>query len=330
MKKISIGNTVINGPIIGLGLAALGRPGYINLGHAEDLEQNYEEKSMEQRTHDMLDLAYQNGIRYFDAARSYGKAESFLLSWLQQTSMDTSSVIIGSKWGYYYTADWQIQAEKHEVKEHSLERLNQQWPISRQLLPQLKLYQVHSATFESGILENVAVLKRLAQLKEKGILIGLSTSGPKQAQVLGAAMEITIDGQRLFDSIQITYNLLEQHPGTQLTAAAQEGMLVIVKEGLANGRLTIRNDSPAFAQKKMVLNKIAQQHNVEIDAIALAYILAKPWVDIVLSGAAVPEHLLSNLQGLSVQLSGDHMDELSSIKVESKAYWMERSVMGWN
>ena len=32
---------------LGLGLAALGRPGYVNLGHADDLGRNYDEQVME-------------------------------------------------------------------------------------------------------------------------------------------------------------------------------------------------------------------------------------------------------------------------------------------
>jgi aryl-alcohol dehydrogenase-like predicted oxidoreductase len=66
---------------IGLGLAALGRPGYINLGHAVDLNHNYDQESMESHAHQIMELAYNKGIRYFDAARSYGKAEEFLANW---------------------------------------------------------------------------------------------------------------------------------------------------------------------------------------------------------------------------------------------------------
>ncbi|MGB5748926.1 MAG: aldo/keto reductase, partial [Desulfobacterales bacterium] len=37
---------------------------------------------MEAQAHRVLDSAWDAGIRYFDAARSYGKAEDFLHSWL--------------------------------------------------------------------------------------------------------------------------------------------------------------------------------------------------------------------------------------------------------
>ena len=41
---------------IGLGLAALGRPGYINLGHDEDLPPGRQVDDLRRRTHELLDL----------------------------------------------------------------------------------------------------------------------------------------------------------------------------------------------------------------------------------------------------------------------------------
>src|SRR5262249_51543427 len=67
---------------LGLGLAALGRPGYITLGHGEDLGGETSVAAMERHCHVMLDAAWTAGVRWFDAARSYGRAEQFLASWL--------------------------------------------------------------------------------------------------------------------------------------------------------------------------------------------------------------------------------------------------------
>ena len=59
---------------LGLGLAALGRPAYINLGRQRDFGVDRSVAELERRCHEMLDAAYAAGIRYVDAARSYGKA----------------------------------------------------------------------------------------------------------------------------------------------------------------------------------------------------------------------------------------------------------------
>ena len=84
--------------------------------------------------HDVLDAAWYAGVRYFDAARSYGRAEAFLGAWLKERGIRPDQATVGSKWGYTYTAGWQVEAEKHEVKEHSLPVLRRQIGESRDLL----------------------------------------------------------------------------------------------------------------------------------------------------------------------------------------------------
>ena len=102
---------------------------------------------------------------------------------------------VGSKWGYTYTADWRVDAEVHEVKEHSLAVLRRQRGESDALLGgQLDLYQIHSATLSSGVLDNAEVLAQLARYQAEGLHIGLSLSGPGQAETLQRAMEVVIDG----------------------------------------------------------------------------------------------------------------------------------------
>ena len=151
MQQKQLGQTGLTVTPIGLGLAALGRPGYINLGHAKDLNERYAVADMAAHAHTVLDAAWAAGIRYFDAARSYGRAEQFLGSWLQQRDIAPGAVTVGSKWGYTYTADWQVEAEQHEVKEHSLPVLQRQTAESNAQFGQhLDLYQVHSATLRCG------------------------------------------------------------------------------------------------------------------------------------------------------------------------------------
>jgi aryl-alcohol dehydrogenase-like predicted oxidoreductase len=82
MSPRLLGTTGLTVTQLGLGLAALGRPGYINLGHAADLAQDYDVAAMEARAHATLDAAWAAGVRCFDVARSYGRAEDFLGRWL--------------------------------------------------------------------------------------------------------------------------------------------------------------------------------------------------------------------------------------------------------
>ena len=70
---------------------------------------------------------------------------------------------------------------------------------------------------------------------------------------------------------------------------------MIIKEALANGRLTARGDVPE-------LESAARMTGRTEDAIALAYVLAQPWVDVVLSGATTVPELESNLVARVLEL----------------------------
>jgi aryl-alcohol dehydrogenase-like predicted oxidoreductase len=331
MQERKFGHTDLIVSPLGLGLAALGRPGYINLGHADDLNENYEVAAMTAHTHRVLDAAWDAGIRYFDAARSYGRAEEFLASWLIARDIQPDEVVVGSKWGYTYTADWQIEAEDHEIKEHSLPVLQRQTQESLALLgPHLDLYQIHSATLDSGVLDNQPVLDELARLQtDLGIGIGLSLSGANQTETLYRALELAERGFR-FDSVQATWNLLEQSAAPALQAAHEAGRAVIVKEVLANGRLTPRNDHPDFAAQRLQLAQIALAKETTIDALAIAAALAQPWATVVLSGAATVEHVQSNVAALAVDWDEPTAESLANLIEDPADYWHTRSRLEWN
>ncbi|MCB0047619.1 MAG: aldo/keto reductase [Caldilineaceae bacterium] len=316
---------------LGLGLAALGRPGYINLNHSRDLGRDYAIAAMEAHAHRVLDAAWDAGIRYFDAARSYGRAEDFLGSWLTARAIDPAAVFIASKWGYTYTAGWHVEAEEHEVKEHTLPVLRRQWDETQARLGgSLRLYQIHSATFSSGVLANVAVLTELARRKEGGTLIGLSLSGPEQGATLLRALEVKIDGVALFDAVQATWNLLEPSVGPALADASRSGLGVVVKEALANGRLTSRNDKAEFSPRLGLLHREAERLNTTVDALALAAALAQPWADVVLSGAAQADHVTSNAAALEVAWDAAAAASLADLAEPPARYWQTRSNLAWN
>lgn len=315
---------------LGLGLAALGRPGYINLGHAADLGGEYDPAAMRNHAHAVLDRAWQLGVRYFDAARSYGRGEEFLAEWLA-SRRPAEPFTVGSKWGYTYTADWRIDADKHEVKDHTLPVLRRQVGESRALLGgHLRLYQIHSATLDSGVLDRADVLRELHTLKGQGLAIGLSLTGPGQGETLARALDVAIDGAPLFDAVQATWNLLEPSVGPRLADAHARGLGVVVKEALANGRLTDRNADPAFAAKRAVLEAEARRLGCTLDALALAAALRQGFVHVALSGAATVEQLESNLRAAAVAWDDQATEALAGLAEEPAAYWRTRGGLAWN
>ena len=323
MTTTTLGRSGRTAPRVGLGLAALGRPGYINIGHAGDFVAGRDVRAMEAQAHRMLDLAWEAGIRYFDAARSYGRAEVFLGGWLRARGIAPGDVAIGSKWGYTYTADWEVEADRHEVKDHSIASLDRQWPESRAILgDHLGLYQIHSAAIETGVLDDSRVLEALGRLRDEGLTIGLSATGPRQSETIRKAMTVEVGGRALFGAVQATWNLLERSAGPALGEAHDAGLGVIIKEAMANGRLSGVVGGPIRSE--------ANRLGTTPDALALAAVMSRPWVDIVLSGAATEGHLRSNLGCLEVEWDEKAEEALRPLDEGPEGYWESRSRLPWN
>jgi aryl-alcohol dehydrogenase-like predicted oxidoreductase len=305
---------------IGLGLAALGRPSYINLGRDGVHRAPDELRAL---AHASLDAAWEAGVRWFDAARSYGRAEEFLGSWFAAHPERRAAATVSSKWGYRYTADWDPDAAVHEVKEHTLGHFRSQWAESLDALGGApEVYQVHSLTTDSPLFDDRALLEALAATgTEHGMRLGFSTSGPDQADAVRRGLALTVDGQRLFTAVQSTWNLLEPSVGDALRAAHDDGVLVLVKEGVANGRLVVDPPAPVAA--------VAARHGVGPDAVALAGILAQPWVDVALSGAAGPDQLRANLAAAGLALTDAERTELAGVAETAAAYWAHRAGLPW-
>lgn len=308
---------------IGFGLAAVGRPGYINLGREEDLPEARSVEALRARTHELLDAAYFQGVRYFDAARSYGRSEEFLADWLNMNP-GLNDVVIGSKWGYTYTAGWTTDAEKHEVKDHSVQTYDRQRSETAELLgDRLDLYQIHSVTPDSPALTDKELHARLAEASAQGLTVGFSTSGPAQADAIRAALAVTVDGEPLFRTVQSTYNALETSAAPALAEAHDAGLTVIVKEAMANGRL-------AEPYAPDALKAVAAETSLGCDAVALALVLRAPWAGVVLSGAATAVQLASNLHAAVVDLDEDQLGRLASLVEEPGAYWERRGQLPWH
>jgi len=311
---------------LGLGLAALGRPAYINIGHGEDFPEGRTVEAMEAHCGRMLDRAFEAGIRYFDAARSYGLAEQFLRSWIDRRGIRPDQIVVGSKWGYRYTGDWHVDGRVQEVKDHSEAMLKAQLAESTSILgPYLQLYQIHSATPQSGVLDDARVLDRLRGLRARGILIGATASGPRQSETIHRVLEIQSDGQPLFSAVQATWNLLERGAESALREAHRVGVTVLIKEALANGRLTSKGEGGRSGP----LRSVAERRQVSADVIALGFVAEQPWADVLLLGATTEEQLESNLRALEIGLNPEEVQLLDAMREPAEQYWSRRAHLPW-
>ena len=111
--------------------------------------------------------------------------------------------------------------------------------------------------------------------------------------------------------------------GPALARAHAAGLRVYVKEALANGRLAGREPMAA-------LESAAHEAGTTPDALALAAVLARPWADVVLSGAATVDTLRSNLRANGIAWTAELERRLAPLAEDAERYWARRSQLAWN
>jgi len=309
-----------------LGTAVLGRPAYINTGSSTALPADHGVQAFRDNTFRVLDAGLAAGVDWIDTARSYGRAEDFVGQWWRARAAadpdwSDRAPTVSSKWGYSYVGDWNRNAEVHEVKDHSLAQFEAQWSVSRSTLPHLNLYQVHSLTLDSPLFTDALLLDALARVRDSGVAIGFSTSGPGQGETILAAMDVQRGEANLFSAVQATWNLLETSAAPALRAASHRELTVIVKEALANGRLV--TDPPRR------LADVATRLGSTPDAVALAAAAMQPWADRVLLGAAGVGQLNANLAATGLVLGADDLAGLTTDPDQPEAYWRTRAELAW-
>lgn len=324
MELRPLGSTFIEVSPIGLGLAALCRSRYLTLSHHQDTGASVSKS----RVFQVLDAAWDAGVRFFDTGRAQGDAESLLAQWIRDRHIPPSDIGVASKWGYVRASKLGVEESGRYLRDHSASNLKEQWKESSDILgAHLQLYQIRSATFASAVLEDRDVLEFLASLKEDGVHVGLTVRGPRQEELIERSLEIEIEGERLFETIQASWNLMERSAAPALHEAHRQGLGIIVKEALANGRLTDRNDDPRYANEIDTLRREAERFGTTPDAIALAAALAQPWCDVVLSGAARVDHLESNMKAAEIELDDEAERHLMSLERSPEVYWDERETL---
>jgi aryl-alcohol dehydrogenase-like predicted oxidoreductase len=158
------------------------------------------------------------------------------------------------------------------------------------------------------------------------VVVGLTVSGPHQGETVWRALDAGIDGVNPFRCVQATWNVYERSAQEALQAARGAGWGVIVKEALANGRLTDRGTDPRLG----ILRRLGEERGVGVDAVALGVVISRPWVDVVLSGAVTPEQVASNVAALRVSLSDDELELLEPLREPPERYWSDRARLPWS
>ena len=228
-----LGTSGLETTALSLGLAALGRPGYLNLGHGEDFDDR-SVHGLERRAHEVLDAAYERGgapLRRGPLLRP-GRGVPRLVA---RARVARARVRHGQlEVGLHLHGGLADRCDPPEVKDltgrHSAASSRRPESV---LGAHLSLYQIHSATLSSGVLDDPEVRAALAALRMEGI----ASRPERHRHRTGGHDRARRPAPARFDSVQATWNLLERSAEGALRQAHEAGLGVIIKEALANGRL---------------------------------------------------------------------------------------------
>jgi len=104
----------------------------------------------------------------------------------------------------------------------------------------------------------------------------------------------------------------------------------LVKEVLANCRLSGRNKGANQQKALQAIEQMGNKYGVGIEGMAMAYALHQSWASVVLTGATCTQHINDNIKALAVALSYEDLDVLKSLAQPATMYWQDRKQLAWN
>jgi aryl-alcohol dehydrogenase-like predicted oxidoreductase len=280
----------------------------------------------------MIHRAFDAGVNFFDTANGYsnGEAEKYLGEFLGEKR---SAVVIATKCGFRsgkpITQAGLSRRHIFEACESSLKKLKTDW---------IDLYIVHKLDPYTPVEETLETLNDLVR-SGRVRYIGFSNWPAWKA---ATALTWQRDrGWAQFTSGQMYYSLLArdlEHEFVPFLRATGTGMTVWspLSSGFLSGKYTRESfddkDNRLSGFSFLPLDKelgfrlveemrqIAKPHGATVAQIALAWLLAKPYVTSVIMGASKMSQLEDNLKSSNVQLREADLARLDELTAPKPQY----------
>jgi aryl-alcohol dehydrogenase-like predicted oxidoreductase len=279
------------------------------------------------------------GVNFFDTADVYsdGESEKMLGQSLKNLNIARTDVVIATKvYGRVGPGRNDVGASRGHIMdavEASLRRLQ---------TDHIDLYQIHGNDAVTPVEETLRALDTLVN-HGKVRYIGVSNwLAWKIAKALGIS---EFKNLARFDSLQAYYSIAGrdlERDLVPLLEAEKTGLLVWspLAGGLLSGKFSRENQKPQGTRRAEfdfpivdkertwkimdAMTPIAKAHGCSPARVALAWVLAKPFVTSVIIGAKRLEQLNDNIAAVDLKLSADEikkLDEVSALPLEYPG-WM--------
>ncbi|MCA9983345.1 MAG: aldo/keto reductase [Anaerolineales bacterium] len=279
MQTKRLGRTELQVSLLGAGLSEIG-----NQLTKADIEQASQ----------VLNAALDGGINFLDTAACYGISEETIGATIAHRR---DEFILATKAGHvaggYKGEDWTAQTITDSI-ERSLKRMK---------TDHLDIVQLHSCSVE--VLEQGDAIEALLAAQAAGKTRFVGYSGDNEAAAWAIASGI-------FDTLQTSFNLVEQRARTRLFEhAAAQDMGIIIKRPIANGAWGATACPSNYASQYFERAQAMDHMNPPAGAptnrilLALGFTLAHEDVDTIIVGTKNPAHMQANLDWIANELPID-------------------------
>ena len=286
------------------------------------------------------------GINFIDTADVYsgGESERLLGQSLRNLGVARSSVVIATKvYGLMGDGPNDRGASRGHIMDgvqRSLERLN---------TDHIDLYQIHGTDPVTPMEET---LRALDDLVRQGLVRYVGVSNWQAWRIMKALGLCERHGWARIDSLQAYYTIAGRDLERELVPLMRaEGVGLMVWSPLAGGLLSGKygpgSNGPEGARRVTFdfppvdrdrawacvaeMREVAAAHEVSVARVALAWLLAKPWVSTIIIGAKTVEQLDDNLAATTLRLSEEEvarLDAVSALPSEYPGWMLERQGAG--
>jgi len=231
--------------------------------------------------HEALDA----GINFFDTAYDYVFSEEWI-GWALHSRYN--EFYLATKCGCNDTRPTSNSSD-HEWTRDNLIR-NIEISLRRLNRDSVDIIQLHNATVQEC--ESGDLVQTLSDIRDQGMVrwIGASTTLPDLPILLNWGV---------FDVMQIPYSALQREHENWITKAAQEGVGIIIRGGVAQGEHGLGTGSSDTWKTfdRASLDELMEEGESR-SAFVLRYTLSHPNADTVIVGTTRTEHLQENVDAM--------------------------------
>jgi aryl-alcohol dehydrogenase-like predicted oxidoreductase len=288
---------------------------------------------------EILRLSVDAGINFVDTADVYtnGESEKVLAQAIANLGIARKDIVIATKaYGRTGPGRNDVGASRGHIMdavEASLKRLRTDY---------IDLYQIHAADSVTPIEESVRALDTLVT---QGKVRYIGCSNWYAWQIMKANGISEAKNLAKLDTLQAYYSIAGRDLEREIVPLLEDqrtGLLVWspLAGGLLSGKYSREHQKPEDSRRSAfdfpivdkertwrildVLQPIAKAHETSVATVALAWILAKPFVTSVIIGAKRVDQLQQNLSAVDLQLTEDEMQKLDEVSALPPEYpgWM--------